>query len=343
MTEPLLLALDGGQSGTLAIVGTAAGRVLGAGFGGPILHHDEVGAELTARRSVVTAVESALAQTERAPRIASCCISMTGSADFAERVISERFRPERIDVLGSDAIAALAAGAGRAVGLVVIAGTGSVAYAANRNGRSVDRGGWGWFMGDEGSGFWIANQALRAAALGLDGVGPSTRLTELLPALLGVSTLREVYNIVTGGLIDRPRIAALARPVIELAMEGDGVAAQILDGAAQALERLVVGTATAAPWLGADERTVVFGGGVLSPTSPLAAALGGRLTHSLPGFTVAGAGLPPVAGAYFLSLQAAGLEVGPSLMTAVGEQLERLGIGMGKAHHSPHQSTSERA
>ncbi len=334
MTERIVLALDGGQSGTLAVVGTTSGRILGVGAGGPIRHHDEPDAESVAADSVASALDAAYGEAGLVAAAEACCLSMTGSSGIVEAVVAERVHPGRIDVLASDAVAALAAGTGRAVGVVVIAGTGSVAYAASADGSAIDRGGWGWFMGDEGSGFWIAVQALRAAALGFDGVGPATELSELLPAALGFDTLREVYNAVTGGVVERARIAALARPVLELAGAGDPVAGRIVAEAAEALERLVLGTASAAPWLADDERSVVFGGGVLSPASPVAGALASRLARSLPGFAVIRSELPPAAGAYFLALRSCGVGVDAAMLASVREQFRSRSIQAGK--NSPH-------
>src|SRR5690606_36354101 len=83
-------------------------------------------------------------------------------------------------VVVNDALVALTAGAGEGAGLVIIAGTGSIAYGREGEGRAARAGGWGYLLGDEGGGFWIGRAALSAVVRQFDGRGPATRLTDLI-------------------------------------------------------------------------------------------------------------------------------------------------------------------
>src|SRR5678816_1177268 len=85
-------------------------------------------------------------------------------------------------VVVNDALVALVAGAGEQAGVVVVAGTGSIAYGHDAEGRAARAGGWGYLLGDEGGGFWIGRAALAAVVRQHDGRGPTTRLTELVLA-----------------------------------------------------------------------------------------------------------------------------------------------------------------
>ena len=98
----------------------------------------------------------------------------------------------------NDALIALVAGAGVGPGVVVIAGTGSIAYGRNAHDEAARAGGWGYILADEGSGFWIGRQALRAVVRAADGRGPATALTPLVLEFFGVTRaeqlVREVYR-----------------------------------------------------------------------------------------------------------------------------------------------------
>jgi N-acetylglucosamine kinase-like BadF-type ATPase len=123
-------------------------------------------------------------------------------------------------------------------GVIVIAGTGSIAYGENERGESARAGGWGYIFGDEGGGFDIVRQALRAILREHEGWGPRTALT---PALLESTettdpnqTLHRLYTPEW----PRSRTATLAMVVSRIAEEGDPVAVQILQGAAHNLAML---------------------------------------------------------------------------------------------------------
>ena len=74
----------------------------------------------------------------------------------------------------NDALVALEAGAGDGPGIVLIAGTGSICYGRNEEGQAARAGGWGYMLGDEGSGWWIGRRALSAVMRQFDGRGPAT-------------------------------------------------------------------------------------------------------------------------------------------------------------------------
>ena len=87
----------------------------------------------------------------------------------------------------NDALVALEAGAPGAPGVVIISGTGSIAYGRNANNEGARAGGWGHVLGDEGSGYWIGRAALRAVLREADRRGPRTALTPLLLQHFGVA------------------------------------------------------------------------------------------------------------------------------------------------------------
>lgn len=323
MTD-LYLAVDGGQSGTVAMLGTADGTIVGVGRGGPIRHHEEQDAERFVRDGLLGAVTGPMSGANDQDRVVVCCLSLTGSAGIADRVIRQLVPAERYVMLESDAFAALASGTAGGGGIGLIAGTGVVSVAQGRRSGPVILGRWGWLLGDEGGGFWIALQALKAAARDVDGTGPHTVLTRELPRLLGQSDMRGVYDLVTGGRFDRTAIAALTTKVVTIARAGDDVAAGILDSAADHLADLVVATIAAASFLEPDERVVVPSGGVLRPDGWVLTRLAGQLAERAPELRLVVPAVPPVIGAYYLALRESGVLVDAELRDHVTDQVTSL-------------------
>ena len=89
---------------------------------------------------------------------------------------------------------ALQAGVGDAAGIVIVSGTGSIAYGRNEHGEASRAGGWGYVLGDEGSGYWIGRLALRAVVRHADGRGRVTSLTPRLLAHFGVERAAELIH-----------------------------------------------------------------------------------------------------------------------------------------------------
>lgn len=145
-------------------------------------------------------------------------------------------------------------------GVLLIAGTGSIAVALDDEGRIVRRGGLGWRIGDDGSAYHIAVAGLRAVGRMHDGLGPQTHLAEHLPVAAGLAGIGALVRwSTTASVAD---VAALAPAVIDTADTGDEVAASIIH---QSVEQLVALAASA----GAGALPVALFGGLLAPGRPL--------------------------------------------------------------------------
>ena len=330
MTD-VILAVDGGQTGTVAVLATTDGRIRGVGRGGPIRHHEEPDAEGFVRAGLGVSVAAAMQGAVDGDVVAATCLAMTGSADLADRAIRELVAARQYTALASDTYAALASGTAGGGGIGLIAGTGTVALAHGRAADDVLVGGWGWLLGDEGGGFWIAMEALKAAARDVDGTGPHTHLTAEVAELLGQADMRGVYNLVTGSRLDRTAIAALTTGVVAIAEAGDLTAAGILDRAADRLADLVVATVAAAPFLEPDERVIVPSGGVLRPGGWVATRLIAQLAFRAPHFEVVVPQVPPVIGAFYLALRSIGVPIDHPLRDRVTEQVRSLATLTSKA------------
>src|SRR5438045_2968301 len=121
---------------------------------------------------------------DRDVRPAAICLGIAGvdrpDDTAAVHSIMRRIGAKAQVVVVNDALVALVAGAGDSPGVVVVAGTGSIAYGRDAAGRAARAGGWGYLLGDEGGGFWIGRSALTAVVRQFDGRGPSTRLTDMV-------------------------------------------------------------------------------------------------------------------------------------------------------------------
>lgn len=241
MNTDIFLALDGGGTKTLCLIADAEGHILGYGTGGGA-NANLVPAEV-ARASMLGAVQEAWT--------ASGLSSQRGRLAAISGPTGERSPDIVADVTGIvDAIrvgesdAAWASvrpwvardyGLDLDVAVMVDSGTGSTSGGRNRDGRKVTVGGWGWLLGDEGSGFWIGRQAVRAAIFAEDGRGAPTALPRAICAALALRELHDLVPLIYQGPQGRRPIAGLAPLVVEVARQGDTVARQILAAAGREL------------------------------------------------------------------------------------------------------------
>jgi N-acetylglucosamine kinase-like BadF-type ATPase len=201
----------------------------------------------------------------------------------------------------NDALVALEAGIPGQPGVVVIAGTGSIAYGRNRRGEATRAGGWGYVLGDEGSGYWIGRTALRAVLREADRRGEPTSLTGRLLMHFDVTKPQDLIHAVYYGGLQSTAIAALAPHVQEAYEEGDTVAAGILDGAARELTSSALSVARR---LGLVEEpcTFVLAGGVFKGVPWLVTELTERLKTTAAQASVIRLEVEPASGAVRLAL-----------------------------------------
>lgn len=152
------------------------------------------------------------------------------------RVIVSAVTPTANIVPSSDHEIALVAAHGERYGLLILSGTGSNIYAVNRDGQSAQVGGWGYLLGDEGSGYWMGKEALRALVHHADGSGHGTRLTDEILSKLGLDHPKDLIAWIYGTSRHR-EIAGLASVVLDLASGvGDSIALSIVERAAHELK-----------------------------------------------------------------------------------------------------------
>jgi N-acetylglucosamine kinase len=228
-----VIGIDAGGTKTVALLADETGQVLAEARGG--------GANLQTHGELeVEKVFDEVMDSVRGDRtISAVGLGIAGvdrpHDEAVVRAILRRLGHRETAVVVNDAAIALVAGAPERVGIVVLAGTGSIAYGADRKGKTARSGGFGFLLADEGSGYWLGHQALRAVVRASDGRGPETRITPVLFEELDVSSIDELVPRVYEKGLPKHRIAALAGVVQRAHDLGDEVASRLIEAGAREL------------------------------------------------------------------------------------------------------------
>jgi len=259
------LGVDGGQSSTVALIGDHTGRVIGKGRAGPSNHVPAGEGRAKFLQSMRECLQSACAHAGLDPaavRFASACLGFSGGPADKEALVSEVLRSERT-LVTDDARIALSGALAGAPGVIVIAGTGSIAFGRNAGGKTARAGGWGYLYGDEGGAFYIVKQALRAALRFEEGwgFGASAALRTTLLTATGAASANELMHRFYTAEFSRPRVAEFAKLVDASALAGDPIAIEILHDAAAQLDVLAA-VVRSQLFDAQDEVRVAYQGGV---------------------------------------------------------------------------------
>jgi N-acetylglucosamine kinase-like BadF-type ATPase len=305
MSKPYVLGMDAGGTRTRCIIADLGGTVLGYAEGAAAnVASDREGA---ARSLHATAEHAVRAAGVSGPAEAACA-GVAGYSSFephdAEALFMAVASARRWETY-PDLHIAWAGGTGGRPGVVVIGGTGSVAFGRNAAGQEHRCGGWGYLLSDEGSGFWIGRQALIAVLKCNDGRGPETLLTERVAAAIGAEGAGAIVRYAYTDDRSTREFARLAPLVTAASEDGDAVARRILAGAGRHLGAL---GATTIRVLGMerDAFPVVTVGGAYRAGLPLLETFRDRIAEAAPDAVVGPPRSLPVIGAVILALTAAG-------------------------------------
>jgi N-acetylmuramic acid 6-phosphate etherase len=248
--QHLLLGIDGGASKTVALLADADGAILGrAQVGGSNKQVSGVEATLITLRQAVESVFAAAHLPVQ--QVSAACLGLSGVDRPADHVLirgwADERRLARALTVVNDAQLVVAAGTPDGYGVGLICGTGSIAIGRSIDGRTSRSGGWGYLLGDEGSGYDIALRALRAACQASDGRGPATPLLEALLAGWELGGPFDLIPYVYNQADPRAALTDIPPIVSRLALQGDPVCAAIL---AEAGRELAAAVSAAARQLG---------------------------------------------------------------------------------------------
>ncbi|HSB61241.1 MAG TPA: BadF/BadG/BcrA/BcrD ATPase family protein [Vicinamibacteria bacterium] len=296
-----VLGIDAGGTKTVCYLADGNGQVVAEARGGGANLQAE--GELGVEKVLHAVMDQATGG--QAVAVDAICLGMAGVDRELDgeivRAIMRRIGAKTRTIVVNDALVALVAGVADAPGIVLICGTGSIAYGRSARGVAARAGGWGYLLGDEGSGYWIGTHALRAVARAADGRGPATSLTAAVLAHFKVAEPAELIREVYDRQVRHHALAKLARLVSAAREEGDAVARQILE---QAAHELVAAARSVADRLEMRGETFdfVLAGGVFGGVPWLADELRRGLTAICPGAGVLRLEVEPALGAVRLAL-----------------------------------------
>jgi len=305
-SKTLFFGADGGGTKTHGAIANAEGNILVDRLGGPS-NQNVVGMNAAARALAELIIECCNGADCTVGDLRSAVFGLAGAGEEKERkaliaaVNEELIRvgasPVQI-MIDTDARIALEGSLAGHCGVIAIAGTGSNVMGKSTSGEIVAVGGWGRVLGDEGSGYRIGLEALRAVTRHLDKMGKGGLMYETFIKRFDLKTRQQLINAVYRERFEIPSLAPL---VLEAAALGDGVAISILQRAAGELTEQI---AAVVERIGAGSATVplVFCGGLIENATPYAELLRKSIERLLPNVEVRHAIGPPVQGAILLAL-----------------------------------------
>lgn len=241
-----ILGLDCGGTASKALLATGDGHVLGYGDGGPANYvvngvDGVVRSALQAMQGCLTQVPLDLPALQDQGVYLALGVSGAGR-ELEMNDVQQAFQTVGFDqvVVSHDAAIALLGALGGADGVVVIAGTGSIAYGLEKE-QSTRIGGWGYLLGDEGSAFWISLRALQQVMWGFDG---RTRQDPILYGAVQeyfeVSDAAQLVPLLYQTPLNRGNIGGFSKEITRLAHQGHGFSQEVLAEAGRQLGNLAV-------------------------------------------------------------------------------------------------------
>lgn len=299
-----LLGIDGGATKTLAAVLDLESRALHLGRGGPS-NEDAVGAKAAVQALLDAAGQALEGAGVEADGLSSAVLAVAGT-DTAS--VTRHVRAARGEswIVVNDVVGAWATATGGGPGVAAIAGTGSNVFGVGRGGRSWRTGGWGHLLGDEGSGYWLGAESIRAALRDRDASGPPTSLGQALCKFFDVASVEALASLAYSKPLTKGEIAAFAIETAKLAEGGDEVAGELFDRGAGELGGQIVAVITQTGLEGPFPVGLI--GSAYKAGEVFLAPLGRRIRESAPDAQISIVEMAPVGGSLLLAAKACGQE-----------------------------------
>ncbi|WP_025683165.1 BadF/BadG/BcrA/BcrD ATPase family protein [Paenibacillus maysiensis] len=306
------VGLDGGGTKTDAAALDEQGALLARCTGGPSNPHS-IGFEV-ALTEVMSVIDEVLEQLHsKNEDCASICLGMSGfdtkeECDLLQSSV-QRHLLERGLVLPvfvrSEGEIALMAALGSRSGALIISGTGSICYGYLPDGSLLRTGGWGHYLGDEGSGYQVGLRTLKTVMRSFDAIHPPTIMTDMIMREYGFQRITDLKGYIYNPAHSKAQIAAFAKICVQAATQGDDAAAGILVSEAEALADTAAALLRRSPTL--QQGQAVLSGSMFRYAPLFREALCGRLQESFGGlvFVDGSRGAPPSVGAARLARELA--------------------------------------
>jgi N-acetylglucosamine kinase-like BadF-type ATPase len=232
-----LLGIDGGATKTLAAVLDLARGTLHLGRGGPS-NQDAVGVH-AAGKALFDAADEALAGAGIEDDALDAAVLAVAGTDTDAVLAHVRAERSHDWIVVGDVVGAWATATGAHPGVGVISGTGSNVFGVGASGRGWRAGGWGHLLGDEGSGYWLGVQSIKAALRDREASGPPTALSDAAVELFGADNVEALATLVYSKPLTKSEIAAFAIQTARLAEDGDAVARALYEAGARELAQQI--------------------------------------------------------------------------------------------------------
>jgi glucosamine kinase len=304
------LGIDGGGTRTTAWVSDEKGNILSRAVAGP---SNPLKSGVAAAQREISRVSREACREAKTRSLEAVCLGLAGSdrPQVHRKMLGwlRKAIPARYHLLTSDAAIALRAAIANSPGVIVISGTGSIAFSRDDRGRVLRAGGWGSYLDDAGSGYDLGRKAIMAALRDHDGRGAYTQLSASICRALKIS---DIAQVVLKNLTPT-EVAALFPLVLEAARRRDAVARQLCEEAGKDLADLAVALLRRMGWL---KRVVpvVYAGGVFRSSLLIRRAVTRHVRRQAPQARILLLRHPPVEGALAfardLSVTAGPLSIG---------------------------------
>lgn len=268
------VGIDGGGSNLRVVITDAELNVISQAY--RLTANPSIVGRTKSAMMIQSTIREALAYVDLHPsQITGVGIGVAGaSVDYAERWLIDTVEaaiPDTCVVPSSDNEIALVGAHGQREGVIILAGTGSVAYGVNEHGVGVQVGGWGYLIGDEGSAYWMGKRALQLLTQSVDGREGQTELINAVLRVLNLKTARDLILWLYDPAVPRTRdIALLAPLVIDLADAGDAIARRVVNETAKELFLMVEAVTQR---LRIENPDIAFSGGLLEQPNLLSRTL----------------------------------------------------------------------
>lgn len=320
------LGIDGGGTKTHAVIVDEAGRVRGMGMAGAS-NFGNTNVDM-ARHNISAAVQVAAGEAGiDAVHFDAAFLGIAGVVSESDRDVvremAQQLRLAPTDKIGADhdCRIALAGGLAGAPGIVQIIGTGTSCFGMNVKSERWMSGGWGHLIADEGGGYWLGIQAIKATAAAYDGRGEATLLSDAVLQALGIDGIPQIMERLYAAKISVSEIAALSRVLVAAAEQHDRVAQTIIASGMDEVARCVVAVAQRLQ-LG-DAPSLVCVGGMMQAGSIMTVPLAEAVHRRLPHCQIVEPQFSPVMGAALMARQMCGsldLEFLTTLKTSLGQR-----------------------
>jgi N-acetylglucosamine kinase-like BadF-type ATPase len=309
--EKYIIGIDGGATKTTAVISDISGNILAELSGGPgnflIIGVDKVA------KTISDLILDVCNQAEvNSQNVEIVYIGLTGAgreadAEKMKNALNEFWNARysfslKNVIVTSDARIALEGAFSGNSGIILIAGTGSIMFAKDRNEEIHRVGGFGRFIGDEGSGYSIGRCGLSAIAKSFDGRFPETKLTEIIAQNFSIHSAEDLINAVYKEGFD---LALVAPFVIQCAEEGDEICREILR---KEVDELVLHVKAIKNKIKLKTVSVAFIGGLISSENYFVKLLRKNIMQKVEGITVVNPEHPPAYGAVLLGMESISIE-----------------------------------